>query len=108
MPLPIEIIGLRRPEVTVVWDEGHEAVFSARDLRLRCGCAHCVDENTGRPLLDPARVPADVIVNGIELVGTYGMRIDFSDGHGTGIFRFQDLFSDCPCSHCTARREAAK
>jgi DUF971 family protein len=107
MPLPIEIVGLKRPDVKVVWDEGHEATWSARDLRLRCGCAHCVDEMTGQPILKPETVPQDLTVDGIELVGTYGMRIDFSDKHGTGIFRFQDLYDECPCDHCVARRGAS-
>ena len=107
MPLPIEIVGLGRPEVRVVWDEGHEGIYPVRGLRLRCRCAHCVDELSGAPLLDPAKIPAEVLASRIELVGTYGIRIDFSDGHGTGIFRFQDLFDACPCEACEARRRAA-
>ena len=91
MPLPIEIVGLGKSEVRFVWDDDKETVFSARELRLRCKCAHCVEEMTGQPLLDPARVPADLTVKHMELAGTYGVRIEFSDGHGTGIYRFQDL-----------------
>ena len=91
MPLPIEIVGLGKAEVTFVWEDGKESRFTARELRLRCHCAHCSDEMTGRPLLDPATVPEDLTVKHMELVGTYGVRIEFSDGHGTGIFRFQDL-----------------
>jgi ATP-binding protein involved in chromosome partitioning len=107
MPLPIEIIGLNRPDITLVWDdEGHQGTWAVRDIRLRCACAHCIDEMTGRPLLDPARVPEEVTIRGIELAGTYGMRIDFSDGHNTGIFRFQDLFDACTCDICRARRGA--
>lgn len=107
MPIPIEIVGLMRPEVRVVWDEDHEAVFAARELRLRCGCARCVEEMTGRPLLDPASVPAEVLVLSISLVGNYGLQIGFSDGHDTGIYRFADLWDACPCAACAARREGA-
>jgi DUF971 family protein len=53
-----------------------------------------VDENTGQPLLDPARVPKDVTIKHMELAGNYGVRIEFSDGHGTGIYRFQDLYDE--------------
>jgi len=42
-------------------------------------------------MLDPDRVPPVVTVDAMELVGSYGLRIQFSDGHGTGIFRFADL-----------------
>ena len=106
MPLPVEIIGLGKAEVRIVWDEGHEGAYAARDLRLRCGCAYCKEEMSGRPLLDPASVPADVTVTEMELIGGYGLRVSFSDGHSTGIYRFAELFDACPCDICTARREA--
>jgi ATP-binding protein involved in chromosome partitioning len=91
MPLPIEIVGLGKDQVTIVWDEGRESRFGARELRLRCRCAACVDEMSGAPTLDPATVPSDVKVAGMELVGNYGVQIRFTDGHSTGIYRFADL-----------------
>lgn len=90
----------------IVWDEGHEGTYPAREIRLRCSCAHCVEEMTGRPLLDPARVPEDLTIRKIELVGNYGIQIEFSDGHGTGIYHFRNLLAWCPCDHCRARRDA--
>jgi ATP-binding protein involved in chromosome partitioning len=107
MHLPIEIVGRGLAQVTLVWDEGHEGQYAARDLRLRCRCAHCVHELTGEKLLDPATVPADVRVTDMELMGNYGLRIEFSDGHRTGIYRFADLFSRCPCAQCRATRAEA-
>jgi DUF971 family protein len=107
MPLPLEIIGLGRREVTLVWDEGHEGTYGARELRLRCRCAHCVHELTGEKLLNPATVPEDVRVMNLELVGNYGLRVGFSDGHGTGIYRFADLLAGCPCARCRADRARA-
>ena len=74
------------------WDgEGDVAIFPARALRLACPCAGCVDEMTRRPILDPAGVPLDVAVEGLELVGAYGLRIRWSDGHATGIYTFEWL-----------------
>lgn len=104
--MPMEIIGLNKPEVKFVWDDAHEATWSSRDLRLACTCAHCVSEATGERLLDPEKVPADIVVKDIELMGNYGIRIGFSDGHGTGIYRFDALLASCPCAHCRARRDA--
>jgi len=77
----------------VVWDEGDECTLPARDLRLRCACAHCIEEMTGRKLLDPERVPLDLTIVRMELAGNYGVQIAFSDGHDTGIYRFADLHS---------------
>ena len=63
----------------------------ARRLRLACPCAMCIEEMSGRPLLDPASVPADVRPLSIHLVGNYALRINWSDGHSTGIFPWQRL-----------------
>jgi ATP-binding protein involved in chromosome partitioning len=104
MSLPIEIVGRGQDEVRIVWDEGHEGTYAARDLRLRCRCAMCIHEFTGEKLLDPAKVPADIRVTEMELVGNYGLRIEFSDRHATGIYRFRDLLERCPCVSCRATR----
>lgn len=89
----------------IEWDrEGHQALYPARALRLACPCAACVEEMTNRPLLDPATVPADVRPVQLALVGAYGLRILWSDGHGTGIFTFDRLRAECPCGACQAAR----
>ena len=43
-------------ELRIEWTEGQVSVIDAYTLRVNCGCANCVDENTGKPLLDPTRV----------------------------------------------------
>jgi ATP-binding protein involved in chromosome partitioning len=91
MPMPLEIVGLGQPTVRIVWDEGVEDTWSARDLRLVCACAHCQNEMTGERTLDPATVPEDISVTQMALVGNYGLAIHFSDGHTTGIYRLRDL-----------------
>jgi len=90
--MPLEIIGLGKPEVRFVWEEGgDEDVWGARELRIRCTCANCQSEATGERLLDPATVPQDLTIADMHLVGNYGVGIHFSDGHTTGIFRFATL-----------------
>lgn len=83
----------RRPGgLELEWpDAATPAWYPARALRLACPCAACVDEMSGRPILDPATVPADVAPSGVELVGAYGLKVRWSDGHGTGIYTFQAL-----------------
>ncbi len=91
--------------VRIEWTAGtHEGFFPARPLRLSCPCAACVEEMTGRPVLDPDNVPADVRPLRVALVGVYGLRISWSDGHGTGIFTFERLLASCPCPACQAGR----
>jgi ATP-binding protein involved in chromosome partitioning len=80
----------RRAEgLEVSWDDATDnRVLSYRAVRLACPCAACVDEMSGRRLLDPATIPADIAILALELVGAYGLRIRWSDGHGTGIYTF--------------------
>jgi ATP-binding protein involved in chromosome partitioning len=83
----------RRPEgVEIEWGGAGETVLLPyRELRLACPCAGCVDEMSRRPLLDPATVAADVRAESLELVGAYGVKIRWSDGHSTGIYTFEWL-----------------
>ncbi|MGH7703820.1 MAG: DUF971 domain-containing protein [Gemmatimonadales bacterium] len=88
--------------VRIEWDQvGHETFFPARALRLACPCAACVEEMTGRPVLDPMSVPPDVRPASLALVGAYGLRVQWSDGHATGIYTFERLRAMCRCPVCT-------
>ena len=89
--MPLEIIGLGKPEVRFIWEEGVEDVWGARELRIRCTCAACVSEATGERILDPATVSESLTIADMHLVGNYGVGFHFSDGHTTGIFRFRQL-----------------
>lgn len=91
--MPVSIQALGRPEVTLTWEDDRVTTLSARALRGMCGCAYCVDEMSGRPLLDPASIPADIRVEHVELIGQYAMAVRFSDGHTTGIYRFAKLYA---------------
>ena len=77
-------------------------MWTTRELRLRCTCAHCQSEATGERILDPAKVPLDITVKDMNLVGNYGVGIHFSDGHGTGIYRFRELFATRRASEAAA------
>jgi DUF971 family protein len=94
----------RDGQIELDWDgvgpAGHVSRFGMRALRLACPCAGCVEEMTGRPILDPAAVPEDVQADAIELVGAYGIRVRWSDGHATGIYTFRGLLEACRCPVC--------
>lgn len=78
-------------ELAIVWADGHESHYDVRDLRLACACAHCINEWTGESRLDPSSVPLDVHPVKIEGVGRYAIQIEWSDGHGSGIYTFARL-----------------
>lgn len=75
----------------LAWGKETPKALSAYDLRVKCQCALCVDEFTGKPLLDPKTVPLDIKIGRIDAVGRYGLSIHFSDGHNTGIYHFKKL-----------------
>ena len=88
---PTEIRQHSKRELAIQWADGHESILPVRDLRLACGCAHCVDEWTGAERLDPQSVPEDVHPVKVETVGRYAIQIAWSDGHDTGIYPFDRL-----------------
>lgn len=102
IPIP-HAITRRDDGILIEWDaEGHQGFYPARALRLACPCAGCVEEMSGRPLLDPGSVGPDVRPASLALVGAYGLRVHWSDGHATGIYTFERLRRDCPCPRCAA------
>jgi ATP-binding protein involved in chromosome partitioning len=87
-------IGMRKRDartLTVLWEDGVQSDFDVRDLRLACQCALCVEEMSGRPLLDPKTVRADVAPKKIMSVGNYAIGFDWNDGHNSGIHAFTRL-----------------
>ena len=89
--IPVEITREGEHDVAILWKDGHRSSYSGRFLRLACPCAECIEEMTGRPLLDPDSVPEDVHPVRIDAVGHYAIQITFSDGHGTGIYTYESL-----------------
>ena len=79
----------------ITWGDSHATVLPLRFLRKHCPCAGCQGE---RDLLGRTRLPivqttydGPITAQGAELVGNYALRIDFSDGHSTGIYTFAYL-----------------
>jgi len=79
--------------LAIEWADQTQSRIDVRALRLACGCAHCVDEWSGAPLLAPDAVPEDVRPVAIQAVGRYAIQISWSDGHDTGIYPFARLRS---------------
>ena len=87
-------IGFRRRDartLSVLWEDGRQNDLDVRDLRLACPCALCVEEMSGRPLLDPKSVRPDVTPRTITSVGNYAITVSWNDGHSTGIYSFEHL-----------------
>ena len=88
--------------LAIRWSDGHQAVYTPAPLRLACKCALCEDEWSGEKRLQPAMIPADIRVDAVKPVGRYGLQINWSDGHSTGIYTFDRLRPMCECGTCLA------
>ena len=78
-------------ELRIEWKDRAVSFYRARQLRLACPCAKCVEEWTGKKLLREEQVAADISLRNTELVGRYALSFVWSDGHQTGIFSFDYL-----------------
>src|ERR1700744_2812933 len=79
----------------ITWADNHHSVLPLRFLRKHCPCARRRGERDllGRTMLPIVQRTYDgpITAKRAELVGNYAMRIDFSDGHSTGIYTFEFL-----------------
>jgi Mrp family chromosome partitioning ATPase/DUF971 family protein len=95
----IEHGGISRPKVSYSADRGivltlangEEKIASASEVRRACRCAHCIEEFSGKPLLDPASVPDTVYPRSIAPMGNYAVAITWSDGHASSIYPYELL-----------------
>jgi len=96
-PRPKQTTPFPNGELGIVWDDGHQSYYPGHYLRCACACASCVDEMSGRKILDDSGVSKDVRIEEIHPVGNYAIAIRWSDGHDTGIYAFERLRRLCPC-----------
>ena len=78
------------PKITFVKEVGIQCEFqdqiqviSPANLRRKCRCAHCIDEFTARPKLDPKSISETIYPVSIKPVGNYAVGINWSDGHSS-------------------------
>ena len=107
-PQPTEFKRLGTQGIRTTWDNGHVGEYTTPYLRRWCPCANCVHELTGQRLLDPKSIPEDLTMEGVEMVGAYALRFQFSDFHQTGIYPFDYLWKICPCGQPHADTPAAE
>jgi len=104
-----ELIEVRRqPEaksLRLTWTDQHSADFDYDYLRGFCPCAGCQGHGTADLKFVKPMQPVEPL--NIQPVGNYAISIQWSDGHDTGIYRFDFLRSICPCDICRTRREEA-
>lgn len=82
----------RSTHIGLEFDTGESFEIAALDLRYACPCASCVDETTGKRTLRKESLKSDVRPTQIQPVGRYGIHVQWSDGHRTGMYHFDNLY----------------
>lgn len=91
--------GAARPKVSFAADKGIQIALGTGEVltcspaavRRACRCAHCIEEFSGKPLLDPASVPETIYPRSITPMGNYAVAIAWSDGHSSSIYPYELL-----------------
>ena len=100
--LPLRIQQPSALELSITWDDQHQGRTTLRKLRASCPCASCrIEKESGVPNLFPMLKPGEFEVRSIVPVGQYAIRVEWGDGHATGIYPFELLRSLCECEECT-------
>ena len=78
--------------IQLSFDTGENFSVPYLELRFQCPCATCVDEMTGKRTLKRESLKPDVKPLKVEPVGRYGIHVEWSDGHRTGMYHFDRLY----------------
>jgi DUF971 family protein len=89
---PVDIEIARDRAVTITFDDGLVCTFPVGMLRAACPCASCRGWRERGEIAWPR--PGDAVeisVYDARLNGAWGLSIDWSDGHSTGIYAWSVL-----------------
>jgi DUF971 family protein len=97
--------------IKIDWKDGHHSDYGLIYLRDKCPCATCAGTHGTPPRVPEAEQPkqdpfqmykAPLKMLGVEPVGNYAIRIEWSDGHNSGIYSYDHFRRICPCDECKA------
>lgn len=101
-PVPAKLHLDRQRQLEVTWPDGQHSVYSLTYLRTHCPCASCrkfreeQTERKSRLTLLPGNYAGTLTATKAEMVGSYALRIEWSDGHASGIYSFEHLWDIRP------------
>ena len=108
MPLstdPEHIAISKSKGIKIDWKDGHHSEYTLQYLRDKCPCAACTGAHGTPPRPPESATPFQMYkptlkMLGVEPVGNYAIRINWSDGHSSGIYSYEHFREICPCKDC--------
>lgn len=87
---PVEIrIDRERRQLMIAYDDGRRDTLDAEYLRVESPSAEVQGHTPDQKVTVSGK--SNVAITGADAVGTYAVRLTFSDGHSTGIFSWPYL-----------------
>ena len=97
-PWPSEIrLNPEHNILTVAFDNGESFGLRAEYLRVESPSAEVRNHGGPKTIVMGKE---QVKIASLEPVGNYAIRINWSDGHSTGIYSYDHLRRICPCEEC--------
>ena len=95
--------------IKIDWKDGHHSEYGLTYLRDKCPCAQCTGAH-GTPPREPQAQSSGPFqmfqpalkMLAVEPVGNYAIRINWSDGHSSGIYSYEHFREICQCAECQA------
>jgi DUF971 family protein len=111
VPEPEHIAISKSKGIQIDWKDGHHSKYALGYLRDECPCATCTGAHGTEPQKSDYSAPSGpatpfpmfkptLKMLNVEAVGHYAIRIEWSDGHNTGIYSYDHLRKICPCEEC--------
>lgn len=109
VPEPEHLAISKSKGIKIDWKDGHRSEYTVAYLRDECPCATCTGAHGTEPqksdyskeVATPFQMYKPTLkMLYIEQVGNYAVRIEWSDGHNTGIYSFDHLRKICNCADC--------
>ena len=98
--------------IKIDWKDGHHSDLGLQYLRDKCPCASCTGAHGTAPRPAGGGAEANnpfqmfkptLKMLGVEPVGNYAIRINWSDGHNSGIYSYEHFREICDCAECRAK-----
>ena len=100
---PKNIKQINETTLGISWNDGHESEYPVKVLRENCPCANCIDEWSGKKLIEPGSIPESIRPINLKAVGLYAIQFYWNDGHDTGLYTHELLRQLCQCSACLSK-----